>query len=98
MGRDTSGSFTAHRRGPAASDQRAPATAGSPWGIQTTDGKSCRVYTGLTKLIAGKVMTYGCSGGGGLIGQPRKQQKLWRIRFAKGTAAPVWKGVKTAWY
>jgi hypothetical protein len=74
------------------------ATAGSPWGIQTIDGKNCRVYTGVTKLIGGKVMTYSCGGGGGLIGQPRKQARLWRIRFAKSSATPVWKSVKTAWY
>ena len=43
-------------------------------------------------------MTYSCSGGGGLIGQPRKQARLWRIRFAKGSATPAWKSVKTAWY
>jgi hypothetical protein len=73
-------------------------TSGAPWGIQTTDGKSCRAYTGITKLIGGRVMTYGCSGGGGLIGQPRKKTKLWRIRFVKGTSAPVWKGIRTAWY
>ena len=77
---------------------KGPATAGSPWGIQTTDGKSCRVYTGVTKLLGGRVMSYACSGGGGLLGQPRKKSKLWQIRFAKGSAAPVWKAVKTAWY
>jgi hypothetical protein len=73
-------------------------TAGRPWGIQTTDGKNCRAYTGITKLIGGKIATYMCSHGGGLLGQPRKNQKLWRIRFAQGTKAPVWKGIKAAWY
>jgi hypothetical protein len=73
-------------------------TAGSPWAIVTTDGRNCRVYTGVTKLIEGHVMTYSCTGGGGLLGQPRKKAKLWEIRFAQGKTAPAWKGIKTAWY
>ena len=77
---------------------KGPPTAGRPWGIQITDGKSCLVYTGITKLIGGRVMTYGCRGGGGLVGEPRKKAKLWRVRFAQGQKAPIWKGIKTAWY
>lgn len=77
---------------------KGPPTAGSPWGIQTIDGKNCRAYTGATKMIGGRIATYVCSGGGGLIGQPRKKSKLWRIRYARGSAEPVWKGIKTAWF
>jgi hypothetical protein len=77
---------------------KGPAAAGVPWGIQTTDGKSCRAYTGVTKTIGGRVVSYGCSGGGGLIGEPKKKPRLWRIRYARGSNAPVWKGIKTAWY
>jgi hypothetical protein len=79
-------------------NRHGPATAGPPWAIQTTDGKNCLAYTGLTRSVGGHRISYGCSGGGGLLGVPRKASKLWTIRYVHGSKQPAWIGIRVAWW
>jgi len=79
-------------------NRRGSPTAGRPWAVQTTDGKNCIAYTGATKTIGGKVVSYGCSSGGGLLDGPQKKSKPWRIRYVRGSKTPAWVQIKTAWW
>lgn len=72
--------------------------SGRPWAIQTSDGKNCAANTGVTKAVGGRIVSYGCTGGGGLLGGPQKKSKPWRIRFVRGSKAPEWVEIRTAWW
>ena len=71
-----------------------------PWAVKTASGKWCTKFTGATGSIAGMGITYGCTGGGILLGNPRRNTKLWTIFYASGYKASQFRPValKSAWW
>jgi hypothetical protein len=64
--------------------QRNPAGSAlrrAPWGIQIVSGNRCLALTGATGTIVGRGVSYGCVGGGYLLGTPRRA-KPWTIFYA----------------
>lgn len=71
-----------------------------PWALQTSSGKWCTMITGATGLIAGKRMSYGCTGGGILAGNPNRKTKVWTIFYAPSYKAKHVQtvGLRSAWW
>ena len=53
-----------------------------PWAIQTATGKWCTAITGATSMVAGMRVSYGCIGGGVLLGSPHRASANWRMFYA----------------
>jgi hypothetical protein len=53
-----------------------------PWSIRLAGGKGCTAFTGATGTIAGQGISYGCAGGGVLVGLPRRTKPAWTIGYA----------------
>jgi hypothetical protein len=58
----------------------------APWAVELASGKRCLALTGATGTIAGRGVSYGCLGGGYLLGTPRRA-KTWTIFYAAGYKA-----------
>jgi hypothetical protein len=71
-----------------------------PWAVQTTSGRWCTIITGATGQIAGMRINYGCTGGGILIGNPRRNAMTWTIFFASSYKASQFQPValRSAWW
>jgi hypothetical protein len=54
----------------------------APWAVQTTSGRWCTILSGATGLIGGLRINYGCTGGGILLGNPRRTTSTWTIFYA----------------
>jgi hypothetical protein len=59
----------------------------APWAIEVASGKKCLALTGATGQIAGRGVSYGCVGGGYLLGTPRRAKPTWTIFYAAGYKA-----------
>jgi hypothetical protein len=71
-----------------------------PWGIWTTNHKRCFSYAGsATDEVAGRGVTYGCEGGGLLVGLANRRGPQWTIHFASDSHAKraVLVGVTDVW-
>jgi hypothetical protein len=75
-------------------------TRGPPWAVRTTNGMWCTILTGATGLLAGMPIRYGCTGGGVLLGNPRRSTKIWTIFYASSYKASQFRPVKlrSAWW
>ncbi|MGZ4402696.1 MAG: hypothetical protein ACXVRI_07595 [Gaiellaceae bacterium] len=62
-------------------------TSGSPWALELAEGARCVKFTGATGAIAGLGISYGCSGGGVLVGEPRRRTATWTIFYGSGFKA-----------
>jgi len=61
----------------------------NPWGIWTSNGKRCVSYSGSAYgVMAGSSVTYGCEGGGLLLGFANTHKGLWTIDYAPRYAGP----------
>jgi hypothetical protein len=61
----------------------------NPWGIWTSNGKRCVSYSGSAYgVMAGRSVTYGCDGGGILLGFANTRKGLWTIDYAPRYAGP----------
>jgi hypothetical protein len=71
-----------------------------PWAIETTSARWCTAITGASGMIAGMRISYGCSGGGILIGSPRRTSPRWTIFYAPSYKARDYKQVAlaSAWW
>jgi len=58
-----------------------------PWAVKTTSGKWCERLTGATGSVVGLGVSYGCEGGGLLLGEPRRGTPLWSASYAGGYKA-----------
>jgi hypothetical protein len=54
----------------------------APWAVQTTSGRWCTILPGATGLIGGLRINYGCTGGGILLGDPKRATSTWTIFYA----------------
>jgi hypothetical protein len=54
----------------------------APWAVQTTGGRWCTILSGATGLIRGLRINYGCTGGGILLGDPKRTTSTWTIFYA----------------
>jgi hypothetical protein len=73
---------------------------GFPWGIWTTNHRHCVSYSGsATGDVAGRRVTYGCDGGGLLLGFANRQAKEWTIHYVPGRQSKkaVLVGITDAW-
>jgi hypothetical protein len=71
-----------------------------PWGVWTTNGKRCLSYAGdATDDVAGLRVTYGCDGGGLLLGLADQRRKTWTIHYVPGLHSTAVRqvGVTDAW-
>lgn len=71
-----------------------------PWGVWTTNGKRCASYAGSAVAgVAGRQVTYGCVGGGLLVGLADQRTSRWSIRYVTGWQArtSVLVGITDAW-
>lgn len=58
-----------------------------PWGIWTANGKRCISYAGSAlDTMKGKSVTYGCVGGGILLGYANTERRRWTISYAPRNA------------
>jgi hypothetical protein len=64
----------------------APSLTLAPWLIEIAGGRRCQPLTGTSVAIGAVRMNYGCSGGLGLWGQPRRSTKPWTILAARPSA------------
>jgi hypothetical protein len=62
-------------------------TSGAPWALELADGKRCERFTGATGAIGGLGISYGCTGGGVLAGEPHRQTTAWTIFYGSGFKA-----------
>jgi hypothetical protein len=71
-----------------------------PWAIQLASGRWCELITGATGVVAGMRISYGCTGGGVLLGAPRRSSPTWTIFYAKGATAREFRAVsiRSAWW
>jgi hypothetical protein len=56
-------------------------TAKQPWAVKLADGMECVAFTGATGVVAGLGISYGCSDGGVLAGEPHRPSATWTIFF-----------------
>jgi len=71
-----------------------------PWGIRTTNGKSCFSLAASARgSVAGRRITYQCEGGGLLAGYVHRNTALWTIRFARheGVRSTKQVGITDVW-
>lgn len=71
-----------------------------PWALKTVSGKWCTRFTGATGNVAGMAMTYGCTGGGLLLGSPRRSTTTWKIFYASSYKAKQYRSIalRSAWW
>jgi hypothetical protein len=71
-----------------------------PWGVWTTNHKRCFSYSGsATGGVAGRAVTYGCEGGGLLVGLADRRTRQWTIHYVAGwhSTTAVVVGITDAW-
>lgn len=69
----------------------------APWAVRTTSGKWCTILSGATGQVAGMRINYGCTGGGTLIGNPRRSASSpWTIFYAPGLKANQYRRITLA--
>jgi hypothetical protein len=75
-------------------------TRHQPWAMRLANGRWCTFITGATGLIAGMRINYGCTGGGILIGEPRRSSVTWSIFYAASFKANQYRpvSVREAWW
>jgi hypothetical protein len=75
-------------------------TSGAPWALELADGKRCERFTGATGAIGGLGISYGCTGGGVLAGEPHRQTTTWTIFYGSGfkTKALDERPIAEAWW
>jgi hypothetical protein len=69
---------------------------GLPWTVRLGDGKWCRFINGVTGLVAGMRINYGCSGGGILIGTPRRSSRTWTMLYSESAQTSRFRTVPVA--
>jgi hypothetical protein len=71
-----------------------------PWAVRIKSGKWCVILTGATGFLAGMRVSYGCSGAGVLIGNPRGKTKTWTVFYASNYKASQFQTValRSAWW
>jgi hypothetical protein len=71
-------------------------TRHTPWAVRTVSGRWCTIITGATGLIAGMRINYGCTGGGFLLGSPRRSTPTWTIFYAANARANQFRPIPLA--
>jgi hypothetical protein len=71
-----------------------------PWAVQLEDGRWCELFTGATGDVAGMRIAYGCTGGGVLLGSPRRSTATWSIFYAQSATSRQFRtvGIRAAWW
>jgi hypothetical protein len=54
-----------------------------PWQLEISDGRACSALTGTSVALGGVRMNYGCQGGLGLWGAPRRSSQPWTMLAAR---------------
>jgi hypothetical protein len=72
----------------------------TPWALETENGRWCTLFTGATSTIQGLPMSYGCQGGGFLLGDPSRARPGWTIHYAASatTHTVTVAGLRSAWW
>lgn len=72
----------------------------TPWAVETEAGSWCTLITGATGRLHGLAISYGCSGGGVLLGSPRRARPAWTIASAASATARTTSVVRlrSAWW
>jgi hypothetical protein len=88
------------KRLPSSSYSNTDPTRHTPWAVKTLGGKWCTIITGATGLIAGMRINYGCTGGGFLLGNPRRSTPTWTIFYAPNAKASQFTPISlaSAWW
>jgi hypothetical protein len=76
-------------------------TRRDPWVIRTSTGKWCGIFTGATGGVAGLQISYGCTGGGILLGTPKRSTtSAWTIYYATSFKANQFRPITltAAWW
>ena len=73
-----------------------------PWGVWTANGKHCQAWISPAdwEIIRGKRVTYGCAGGGRLLGFVDVRKSVWTIDYTPRDelrARVVRIGITDAW-
>jgi len=75
-------------------------TLRDPWAILTANGAYCYRATGQPTSIAGRTITYACSGAALLAGHPNRSRPMWTIDFLPTSTSSRYRAaaVTTAWW
>jgi hypothetical protein len=69
-----------------------------PWALELANGEQCTLLRGTLTVLAGQTVSYGCTGGGAILGEVRHQTELWTVNYlAQGDVASTLVPVVTAW-
>ncbi len=69
-----------------------------PWAMELANGEQCSLLGGTLTVFAGQVVHYGCSGGGGILGETDRSRPVWVVSYiADGAYETTLVEVATAW-
>ena len=71
-----------------------------PWVIRLSGGRWCAGLSGATGDVAGLRVSYGCKGGGVLLGEPRRHSPTWTIAYAASFTSTSYRtvNISQAWW